>query len=72
LPALDRLPHQKAKVVNFLPNDEANAVDHMRTIVSTVELDIKNLPPKTLVRVNAEVGLAHSDKDGQVKDGIWG
>jgi hypothetical protein len=71
-PALDRLPHRKVEVIDFLPDDEVDAADHMRDIISTVELDIKNISPQTQVGINAEVGFAHSDKDGEMENGIRG
>jgi hypothetical protein len=37
-----------------------------------VTLHIENLPPKTLVGVNAEEGLTNSDEDGKVENGVWG
>jgi hypothetical protein len=37
-----------------------------------VALDIEDLPPKPLVGVNAEEGLAYGDENGEVEDGIWG
>jgi hypothetical protein len=59
-------------VVNFLPDDKADATDHVRTFASDVVLDIENLPPKTLVGFNAEEGLTYSDENGEVEDGIQG
>jgi hypothetical protein len=71
-PTLDRLPHREVEVINFLPNDEANTTDHVRTITSAVALDVENIPPKAPVEVNAEEGLAHGDENREVEDGIWG
>jgi hypothetical protein len=44
----------------------------MGAFASAVAFDIKNLPPKALVGVNAEEGLAHRDENGKVEDGLWG
>jgi hypothetical protein len=37
-----------------------------------VALDKEDFPPKTPMGVDAEVRLADSDKDGHMKDGVWG
>jgi hypothetical protein len=37
-----------------------------------VALHVEDLPPKTPVRVNAEEGLANSDEDRKMEDGVWG
>jgi hypothetical protein len=71
-PALDGLPHRKIEVIIFLSNDQADTTDHMGAFASTVAFDIKDIPPKTPVGVNAEESLAHRYENGKVEDGIWG
>jgi hypothetical protein len=67
---LERLSHREVEVINFLPNDEADTADHVRAFVAIVALNIKNLPPQTPVRINAEENLANSDKDQEMENGI--
>jgi hypothetical protein len=71
-PALDRFSHREVEVIDLLPDDETDAADNMRTFASAVAFDKEDFPPKTPVGVNAEVGLADGDKDGQMENGVWG
>ena len=71
-PALDRFPHREVEVFDFLSDNETNSANNVRTFASAVTLDKENFPPKTPVGVNAEVGFADSNEDGQMEDGVWG
>jgi hypothetical protein len=72
LPALDRFPHREVEVFDFLPDNETNSTNNVRTFASVVALDKENFPSKTRVGVNVEVGFIDSNEDGQMEDRVWG
>jgi hypothetical protein len=69
---LDGLLHWIIEVVDFLPNNKANATDDGGAVAVIVALHVEDLPPETPVRINAKEGFADSNEDRKVEDGVWG
>jgi hypothetical protein len=67
---LDIFFHRKVKIIDFLPNNEADPSGDVRSAAATVALDEQDLLPHAPMRIDTKKSFTDSDKNGEVQNRI--